>query len=424
MNTAYRDKIAIIGMGCRLPGANTLSGFWHILEEARSTVSRLDSCALLAANVTKEQLSAPHYVPYRGLVNVENLPQIDGYGLEARLLLETVYQALEHAGISEKDCPKHTAVYTGMLENTRDFYRFDATSPMTTIAGIKHLTYVKSLSSLISYQLDLQGNSMNLYTGCSTSLVAVVQAIHELLLHHTDLAIVGSVAVEELQTFGYFYEAEGILSVDGYCRTFDKAASGSVLSNGAGTVILKRLEDAIHDNNPIYAIIAGYATNNDGRLKPGFLAPGISGQYECIKTAWQRSGIPPCEVNYIEAHGSATQLGDSVEFFALNKAFQSQGLLPHQCGIGSVKTNIGHTTVVSGLAALLKTALMLHHRTIVPTLHFEEINPLIPIENSPFYIATEYQQHILKKQERMVAGISNFGFGGTNAHLVLHSHEH
>lgn len=411
------SSIAIVGMGCRFPGANSISEFWQLLQEGRSTISRFDKATLLEAHVPEIQMNDPQYLPYRGIINTQHSIANEEITLSTCLLLETVYQALEQANIPQESCPKQTAVYAGALENNC----YKTTSPMATMDGIKDLTYTKAKAALIAYQLGLQGESVDLYTGCSTSLVAVGQAVKELLLHHADLAIVSSVAFENPQTTGYLYESGGILSADGVCRTFDKSASGSVISNGAATVILKRLDDAIHDENPILAVIAGCSSNNDGKLKPGFLAPGITGQYECIKAAWQRSGILPQELDYIEAHGSATQVGDPVEFYALNKAFQSQNLAMQQCGIGSVKTNIGHTTVVSGLAALIKTALMLKHRVMVPTLHFEQINPLIPIQDSPFYIATQLRP--IDKLQRIVAGISNFGFGGTNAHVVLHSYE-
>ncbi len=423
MHKAFQNKIAVVGLGCRFPGANTVEQFWGNLRHGKNTVSRLTPEELIKAGITQEQLKNPDYVPYRGVIDVSDVVTTEEINAQAWLLLDTTRQALTNATIPPNAVSfKRTSIFCGAIGEARNSCASDALSPMATLSGIKNLTYAKSLASLIAYQLGAQGIAVDAYTGCSTSLVLVIQAIQNLLLHQSDVAIAGAISFETPQNFGYYFEKEGILSSDGYCRAFDIKANGSVLSHGCGVVILKRLEDAVKAGDKIHAVIAGYAANNDGRLKPGFFAPGINGQHDCIKQAWQNAAIDPREVDYIEAHGSATSLGDPIEFFALSKAFQSSNLKKYQCGLGSVKTNIGHTVTASGMAALIKTALVLTHRALVPSLHFETINPHIPIEDSPFYITTEYQPFPdIKKQ--LVAGVSNFGFGGTNTHLVMTNYE-
>ena len=428
------SRIAIIGMGCHFPGADDIYEFWDMLKQGTNAVTKLSDKQLRQAGISKDQYNQNNYIRYRGLIEEQllfddlkffNIGATDREYItsQTRALLRTTWQALEDANIQPQQCPKRTSIFAGAIDNMRCFSKNPDISPMSYMHGIKTLTYEKSLASVVAYQLGLQGAAVNLYTGCSTSLVAVTQAIQNLLLNHSDLAIAGAVFLETPQTFGYQLETDSILSSDGLCRTFDQKASGSALSHGVGVVILKRFQDALKDKDNIHAIIENYATNNDGKQKAGFLAPGITGQYECIKDAWDEIGIDYKDVAYIEAHGSATVVGDPMEFYSLNKVFKGKGLRKNQCGLGSVKSNIGHTTVASGMAALIKTSLILRYRSIVPTIHFETINSNINVKNSPFYIATENKK-LSRRKKNLYAGVSNFGFGGTNAHLVLKNTNH
>lgn len=423
------NNIAIVGMACKFPGANDPSEFWDLLKNGKETISSFTSEQLRTNGVGEELLNDDLYVPYRGVL--DNIFTFDSklfklsdadlksLNIPARIFMQLTWQALEDAGIAPQSCPKNTAVFLG-ANDTPLTVSTGGVSSMLSIDGIKELHYTKSLSTLIAYHFGLQGTAVNVHTACSTSLVALINACHDLILGNSDLAITGGVAIDTPQEVGYLYEETGIFSIDGHCRAFDEKASGAVLSNGSGVLILKRLNDAIADRDNIHAIICGFATNNDGNLKPGFLAPGINGQYGCIKKALEKAAVNAADIDYIEAHGAATLIGDPIEFFALNKVFSQDkaNFKNKKCGIGSVKTNIGHTTLASGMAGTIKTVLMLKNRAWVPSLHFKKINPNINIENSPFFITTDYKK-FPKKQKDIYAGVSNFGLGGTNAHIVL-----
>lgn len=271
------------------------------------------------------------------------------------------------------------------------------------------------LTTRVSYKLNLNGPSVAVQTACSTSLVAVHIACQSLLSGECDIALAGGVAVS--QQVGYLYQEGGIYSPDGHCRAFDANAQGTVSGSGLGIVVLKRLEDALRDRDTIHAVIKGSAINNDGALKVSYTAPSIEAQAKVIQTAQIMAEVEPNSITYVEAHGTGTALGDPIEMAALTQVFQERSL-PHTCAIASVKTNIGHLDTAAGIASLLKATLALKHGQIPPSLHFQQPNPHIDFDNSPFYInhqLTEWQG------ETRRAGVSSFGIGGTNAHVILES---
>ncbi|HWA28156.1 MAG TPA: type I polyketide synthase, partial [Lacunisphaera sp.] len=274
------------------------------------------------------------------------------------------------------------------------------------------------LATRISYKLDLKGPSVNVQTACSTSLVAVQMACKELFSGECDMALAGGVSLCAQQIGGYFYQPEGILSPDGHCRAFDKRAQGTVGTGGVGMVVLKRLSDALADGDTIRAVIKGAASNNDGALKVGFTAPSVQGQAGVIATAQAMAGVEARSIDYIEAHGTGTALGDPIEIAALTQAFRLSTRESGFCAIGSVKTNIGHADAAAGVAGLIKTVLALEHGQIPPSLHFEAPNPKIDFLNSPFYVNTRLQKWGRNGMPRR-AGVSSFGIGGTNAHVIL-----
>jgi acyl transferase domain-containing protein len=422
------NQIAIIGMACKFPGANDIHEFWDILKNGKETISHFTVEQLKANGVPEKLSESSNYIGSRGILDEPSsfdsqlfnfsTTDLGCLNTPARTFLQITWQALEDAGISPRACCKSTSVFVGANDTTLSTSQ-QFLSPMMSMGGIKELHYSKSLATLIAYHFGLQGTAVNLHTACSTSLVALINACQNLILDNCDLAIAGGVSIDMPQELGYLYEEGGFFSSDGHCRAFDAKASGAVISNGAGVVILKRLKNAIQDRDNIYAVIRGYSMNNDGNQKPGFFAPGINGQFHCIRKAWENAEIEPSMIDYIEAHGAATLIGDPIEIFALKKAFQKQhNSNRKKCGIGSVKTNIGHTTLASGVAGIIKTALILKKRAIVPSLHFEVLNPNIIIKNSPFYITTKYKEFPKRKKD-IFAGISNFGLGGTNAHMVL-----
>ncbi|MEO8137073.1 MAG: aminotransferase class III-fold pyridoxal phosphate-dependent enzyme, partial [Betaproteobacteria bacterium] len=275
------------------------------------------------------------------------------------------------------------------------------------------------LTTRVSYKLNLRGPSVNVQSACSTSLVAVAQACQALLTWQCDAALAGGVSVSYPQKDGYLYLEGGIGSPDGHCRPFDERAEGTVFSNGVGVVVLRRLEDALADGQTVYAVIRGVATNNDGSAKVSFSAPSVEGQAEVIAMAHAAADISPDTIDYVEAHGTATPLGDPIEVSALTKAFRAAGVTATgYCGLGSVKSNFGHLDSAAGVAGLMKTVLALYHRQIPPTLHFEHPNPKCNFPASPFHVVaqvTDWPRH----GHRRRAAVSSFGIGGTNAHVIL-----
>ncbi|MEM6404747.1 MAG: type I polyketide synthase, partial [Cyanobacteria bacterium P01_D01_bin.116] len=270
----------------------------------------------------------------------------------------------------------------------------------------------------ISYKLNLKGPSISIQTYCSSSLVAVHLACKSLLDEECDIALAGGVTIIVPQKSGYFYEEYGILSPDGHCRAFDAQAQGTIFGSGLGIVVLKRLKDAIADNDYIHAVIKGSAINNDGSLKVSYTAPSVNGQAEVIVEALANAGIDADDISYIETHGTGTATGDPIEIAALTKAFHAFTKRNGFCTIGSVKPNIGHLDTASGIASLIKTVLALKNKQIPPSLNFEVPNPEIDFANSPFYVNTKLTEWETNGKPRR-AGVSSLGFGGTNAHVIL-----
>ena len=274
------------------------------------------------------------------------------------------------------------------------------------------------LTTRVSFKLNLTGPSINVQSACSTSLVAITQAYQSLMLYGCDMALAGGVSVSFPQQDGYVFQEGGIGSPDGHCRPFDANAQGTVFSNGVGVVALKRVEDAIADGDTIYAVIRGGALNNDGAAKMSFAAPSVDGQAEVIATAQAIADVEPDTVTYVECHGTATPIGDPIEVAALTQAFRERTDATGFCALGSVKSNFGHLDSAAGVAAFIKTVLCLHHGKIPPTLHYRSPNPQIDFASSPFYVADRLidwqSEHGVRR-----AGVSGFGIGGTNAHVVL-----
>ncbi|HFC12717.1 MAG TPA: type I polyketide synthase, partial [Anaerolineae bacterium] len=274
------------------------------------------------------------------------------------------------------------------------------------------------LPTRTSYMLNLRGPSINVQTACSTSLVAVAQACQSLLSYESDMALAGGVAVFLPQERGYFYTEGGMLSSDGHCRPFSDGASGTVFGSGVGCVVLKRLDDAMADHDNILAVIRGTALNNDGAYKASYTAPSIAGQAEVIAMAQAVADVNPEQISYVEAHGTATPLGDPIEIAALTQAFQRKTDKTQFCAVGAVKSAIGHLDAASGVAGLIKTVLALQNEELPPTLHFEQPNPEIDFVHSPFYVVNKRTAWQRGDKPR-IAGISSFGVGGTNAHAIV-----
>ena len=273
------------------------------------------------------------------------------------------------------------------------------------------------LSTRVSYKLNLARAGFTMQAGCSTSLVAVRQACQSLLTYQSDMALAGGVSITFPQKRGSYYQDGGMVSPDGHCRTFDADAQGTVFGSGVAVVLLKRLEDALRDGDQIYAVIRGFAVNNDGSAKVGYTAPSVEGQARVIALAQEAAGVDPETIGYIEAHGTGTPLGDPIELAALTQAFRGRTKAKGFCAVGTAKTNVGHLDIAAGVTGLIHATHIVRHGVFPPTLHFKQPNPKFDLESSPFYVNAKRSEWKTETPRR--AGVSAFGVGGTNAHVVL-----
>jgi acyl transferase domain-containing protein/acyl carrier protein len=423
-------EIAIVGMSGRFPGAGNVGQFWQNLRDGVESITFLTDEELEAAGVSPDIYQNPAYVKAKGVLEDADLFDAAFFGYspreaeiidpQQRVFLECAWEALENAGYTPERYRGLVGVYGGVGMNTYLANIYSNPELVETVGGLQiGIGSDKDyLSTRVSYKLNLEGPSVVVQAACSTSSVAVHLAAQALLNGDCDMALAGGVTVGVPPRAGYLYQEGGTLSPDGHCRAFDARAQGMVVGNGAGVVVLKRLEDALTDGDYISAIIRGSAVNNDGALKVGYGAPRAEAQAKVIRTALRTAEVEPETVGYVEAHGTGTELGDPIEIAALTRAFRAPGGLRHYCRIGSVKTNIGHLDTASGVAGLIKVALALKHGLIPPSLHFNEPNPRIDFADSPFTVNTELTEWRAEGHPRR-AGLHSYAIGGTNAHIVL-----
>ncbi|GET41351.1 type I polyketide synthase [Microseira wollei] len=424
-------SIAVIGMAGRFPGADDLDSFWQNLRDGVESIRHFTDEESLAAGIPEKLVRNPQYVPAKGILSDVDLFDANFFGIapheaelmdpQHRLFLETAWTALENAAYDPKRYEGWIGVYAGSGNVTYLHHVLQDKENLIQASGQTHVffgNYPDFFASRVAYKLGLTGPAVVVRTACSTSLVAINMACQALLNYHCDMALAGGCSIHIPQKAGYIYETGGIPSPDGHCMAFDARAAGTVPGDGVGVLVLKRLDDALQDQDNILAVIRGFALNNDGSDKVGYTAPSVDGQAEVISLAHEMAGGDFEAVDYIEAHGTATPLGDPVEVAALTQAFREKTQRTGFCALGSVKTNIGHVDAAAGVAGVIKTILSLRHRLLVPSLHFQSPNPKIDFENSPFYVNAVLQEWPDRGQPRR-AGVSSFGIGGTNAHLVL-----
>lgn len=424
--------IAIVGAAGRFPRARNLDEFWQRLRAGEELVTFFSDEELLAAGVDANLLGNPAYVKARAVIEEAEYFDAAFFGYspreaevldpQQRIFLECAWEALENAGYDAERYEGGIGVYAGTSMNSY-LYNNLATNPavLDAVGGYQLMLANDKdfIATRVSYKLNLRGPSVNVQTACSTSLVAVQMACQSLLNYQCDIALAGGVSVGTPRQAGYIYQPGMILSPDGHCRTFDARGQGIVAGEGVGIVVLKRLSDALADGDHILAVIRGAAINNDGAAKVGYTAPSVSGQAEVIAMAQALAHVDPATIDYVEAHGTATELGDPVEIAALTQAFRISATANNFCAIGSVKSNMGHLDAAAGVAGLLKTVLALQHRQIPPSLHFTAPNPKIDFANSPFYVNTTLRDWPMDDVSPRRAGVSSFGIGGTNTHVVL-----
>jgi acyl transferase domain-containing protein/acyl carrier protein len=423
-------EIAVIGMAGRFPGARDVAELWRNLAAGVESISFFSPEELRAVETPSSLFDDRRFVAARGVLDEADFFDAELFGYtpreaeiidpQQRIFLEYAWRALDDAGCDPSRFAGSIGVYGGASTNTYLRNLFSHPEIFSTM-GRTQVSLANErdfLCTRVSYKLSLEGPSVDVQTACSTSLVAVHLACQALLGGECDMALAGGVSIIFPQVSGYLYQEGGILSPDGHCRAFDARARGTVLGNGVGIVVLKRLADALRDGDSIRAVIRGSAINNDGAQKAGFTAPRVDGQAKVIRTAQEIAQVEPETITYLEAHGTGTELGDPIEIAALTEAFRTGTDWQGFCAVGSVKTNIGHLDAAAGVAGLIKTVLALEHQTLPPSLHFEEPNPQIDFAASPFYVNRVAAPWPAGPTPRR-AGLSSFGLGGTNAHVVL-----
>lgn len=421
MTADLERAIAVTGMAARLPGARNVREFWSTLRAGVEGVTHHDKGALLAAGGDPEVIRRRDYIASRGMLPAARDFDWSFFGYsraeaamidpQQRIFLECAADALDDAGIDPARFPGWIGVFGG--SDDVDPPPGPDVSPVLRGMGRSR----DFVATRVAYKLGLRGPAFTVQTACSTSLTAVHLAIQSLQAYECDAALAGGVGLAGLGSTGYLYQEDGVFSRDGRCRTFDERASGMVPGEGVGVVMLRRLEDALRDGDHVSAIIRGSAINNDGGDKIGFTAPSVPGQRDVILLAQSVAGVAPWDVDYVEAHGTATPIGDPVEVQALTDAFRRSHDGTGWCQLGAVKSNIGHTGAAAGVAGLIKTVLMLEHRELVPSLHFTKPNPLLDLEQTPFRISTRHEPW--PDRGTPLAAVSAFGAGGTNAHVIV-----
>ena len=426
-----RNALAIVGMSCRFPGAPNVRTFWDNLRHGVESLRRFTGAELAAAGVPASVSGDPAYVPVNGALDgIEHFDaaffavtprDAEVMDPQHRLFLECAWEALEAGGYRPGREAGRVGVYAGAGIST---YLINNLLPRADVlARVGHLELLMAnnkdfVPTRVAYKLDLTGPAVNANTACSTGLVNVHLACQSLLAFECDMALAGGVSVQVPQDRGYLYQPDGIVSPDGHCRAFDSQAAGTVSGNGAGVVLLKRLDDAIADGDHIHAVILGTAINNDGAAKAGFTAPSVSGQADVIAQALATAEVGADTIGYIETHGTGTPVGDPIEIAALTEAFRARTSAVGFCAIGTVKSNFGHLDEAAGIAGLIKATLALEHAMLPPTLHCSTPSPALQLESSPFRVNTSLRAWPGAAHPRR-AGVSSFGLGGTNAHVIL-----
>jgi amino acid adenylation domain-containing protein/non-ribosomal peptide synthase protein (TIGR01720 family) len=423
------NEIAVIGMAGKFPGAKDCHQFWSNLKNGVESLCFFSDETYLKIGGNPERIKNPYFVSSNGGL-LEDKEYFDAQFFhftpreaevmnpQTRLLLECTWKALEDAGYNHDSYRGLIGLYVGGSDSLswEGNLLLSGKNQELGFFTAQNLSRKDFLSTRVSYCLNLRGPSITVNTACSTSLVAIHLACQDLLSGQCNMALAGGVSLNFFPNWGYLYQEGMINSPDGHCRAFDAKSAGTNGGEGVGVVVLKALDQAIEERCHIYAVIKGTAINNDGNSKIGYEAPSINGQAGVIRTCHKDADIHPESISYIEAHGTGTSIGDPIEFEALVRAFNTNKR--RFCGIGSVKTNIGHLDTAAGVAGFIKTVLALKHRQLPPTLHFQTPNPKFDLQNSPFYVVNQLKDW---KNDRypLRAGVSSFGIGGTNAHIIL-----
>lgn len=428
----FDDQIAVIGMACRLPGANTLDEYWHNLAAGVESITWLTEEDLIGAGVPPREFRHPHYVNATFLMDDIECFDARFFGYtpreaelrdpQGRWFLEACYAAVQDSGYDPDRIDGLVGVVGGMANNMYGEHYVKRNAALSAAVGPMAINVGSApdyLATTVSYRLGFRGPSINVQTACSTGLLAVHTASQLLRSGECDYALAGGVQVELPVRAGHTWAEGNIYTKTGHIRPFDAEASGTIFSSGVGVVALKRLSDALDDGDHIYGVLRGSAVNNDGGDRAGFTAPGVEGQVQLIVEALAAAGVHPDTIGFVEAHATGTLVGDPIEVAGLHRAYREAGGTALQSiPLGSVKANIGHLGPASGIAGLIKVCLALENQQIPPNINFDTPNPNLDLEKSPFYVVTELTPWQVGETPRR-AGVSSFGIGGTNVHLVV-----
>ncbi len=432
-SSSLSNDIAVIGMTGRFPGAQNIDEFWMNLIDVKSSI-RTFSKHEVNPRIHEEFTSDPNYVFSEGAYPGEKSFDYKFFGMtprEAELMdpqqrkfLELTHECLEIAGYAPDSVQGSIGIFAGMGNSKYGELVKAHPEKVKTIGDFNVMLGLEKdyLASRVAFKLNLKGPALSIHTACSTSLVAIIEAVKSLRLKNCDMALAGGISISGTPRSGHLFQEGGILSKDGECRSFDSEASGTLFTDGAGVVVLKRLADAQRDGDHILAVVKGVGINNDGSHKMSFTAPSIMGQAQAILLAQRDANVTADTIGFIEGHGTATPVGDPIEVEALTKAFRKTTPFKKYCYLGSLKSNLGHLTGAAGVAGFIKAVKVIKTGLIPGTAHFQKPNPLLNLEDSPFII-TNATSSFPQSQGLRRAGVSSFGVGGTNAHVIIEEYK-
>jgi len=426
-SSSQSQAIAVIGMAGQFPQAKNLEEFWQNLAQGKNCITQVprqrwdvdvyyQAGEVVAGRTNSQWVGAlEEYDCFDPLFFNISPTEAESMDPQQRLFLQACWHSIEHAGydarvLSGSKCGVFVGCATGDYHQLSRQHRLSAQGFTGSAMAI--------LAARISYFLNLQGPCISIDTACSSSLVALAHACDSLICGNSDLALAGGVYVMAGPELHIMTSQAGMLSPEGRCFTFDQRADGMVPGEGVGVVLLKRLADAERDQDLIYGVIEGWGVNQDGKTN-GITAPNPESQTRLEQEVYDKYGIDPASIQLIEAHGTATKLGDPIEVEGLKNAFKKYTEKKEYCALGSVKSNIGHCATAAGIAGAIKVILALRHKQLPPTINFERLNEHIELKDSPFYINSRLQEWKLNGGARRQAAISSFGFSGTNAHMVI-----
>jgi acyl transferase domain-containing protein/surfactin synthase thioesterase subunit/acyl carrier protein len=431
MSALPRDDIAIIGLSCRFPGATTAEEYWKNLCDGIESITFFSDQELVATGINPCLVANPAYVKAAAMLRDVEMFDASFFGYspkeaalmdpQHRLFLEVCWETFEGAGYDPSAYPGKVGVLAtaGGVVTSYLLAKLHHPNLPGQTASASHISNDKDfLSTRISYKFDLTGSSFTIQSACSSSLLAVHQACQNLRLEECDMMLVGGSVIRIPQVEGYLAEKRNVHSLDGRCRPFDGTGQGTIFGSGVGAVLLKPLRKAVADRDHVFAVIKGTAANNDGSAKNSYAAPSLGQQSQAVADALKSAGISADSIGYVECHATGTLLGDPIEIEALTKAFREHTDRKQYCAIGSVKANIGHPEQAAGIAGLIKTALVLHHKRIPPSINFHTPNPAIEFASSPFSVNAKLQDFRDLGTPRRAA-VNSLGIGGTNVFAVL-----